>query len=676
LKRLFHRILLLIPALLAAGLLVAQRPGIIKDIGNRLPNAGNRGGGQPGGGDTLRRRDNNEDSITIRYYYLDSTRAFTFDSSIRDFTLRFPIPATHIYLGNTGTATRSLLFAPPARAGFDPGFHAFDVYKLTVEQARFYNTTRPYTELGYMLGARAEQMIDILHTQNIRPSFNASFRYRLINAPGVFKNQKTNHNNYLFTTWYQAPRKRYNNYFVLANNRLQASESGGIRNDQNYLDDPDFADDRFLIPAKIGGETQASRNPFNTILSTGNRYSEFTVFMRQQYDVGRKDSIVTDSTVIPLFYPRLRFEHNLRYGTYDYHFRDELADSTFYKDTYGITLRDRMDTLLLTDNWREITNDFSIYQFPDAKNLRQFIKAGIELQLLRGKFSGGDESLYNLMAHGEYRNRTRNAKWDMLGFGRLYINGYNAGDYHAYISLERSLGKRLGTLQAGFESINRSPSYIYNQQSSFYLDAPKDFGKENTTHLFARLRNDALRLRVGADYYLISNYLYLNGYYQLQQEGALFNVLRLSALRTFRLMKNLNWHAELYLQQKTGNAQVNFPALYTRNRVAYEGNFGFKNLNFSGGLEIRYHTPYNADNYSPVLGQFFYQDTVRISNLPDVHAFVHFRIKSFSAFARLENLNTARTLDGFGFTNNNLAAPDYPTPGMFLRFGIFWSFVN
>ena len=118
------------------------------------------------------------------------------------------------------------------------------------------------------------------------------------------------------------------------------------------------------------------------------------------------------------------------------------------------------------------------------------------------------------------------------------------------------------------------------------------------------------------------------------------------------------------------------PLVYTRNRFLYEGNLGFKNLNIAFGLEGRYHTPYKADNYSPVLGQFFYQDSVTINNLPDVHGLLHFRIRSFTAYVRAENLNTARIFGGFQFNNNNLAAPGYPTPGLNIRFGVFWSFVN
>ncbi|HEU4470807.1 MAG TPA: putative porin, partial [Flavisolibacter sp.] len=520
-----------------------------------------------------------------------------------------------------------------------------------------------------------------------RPYWNFSLGYRLINSPGVFRNQKTNHNNYVFTSWYQSPSKRYNNFFVILGNRLQTGENGGLRN-VNDLDSLVYAKDRFLIPTKIGGSPVPSRDFFTTSLSTGNRYREFNVMLRQQYDLGRKDSIVTDSTVIPLFYPRVRFEHSFTYGKYSYNFEDintvsgtirNVPDSQFYRDNYDIVFRPG-ESVWFRDSWKEITNDFSIYQFPDAKNLNQFIKLGASLQLLQGEFTRdsldvGSASLYNVMAHGEYRNRTKNRKWDMLAFGRLYLNGYNLGNYHAYGSLQRQVEK-IGSLQLGFENINRSPSFIYDQRSGFYLDAPKSFVNENTAHAFASLFLTKQGLRISGDYYLVSNYLYLRGYNELQQEGTIFNVLRINASKVFRIGRRWNLHSEVYIQQKTGGAQVNLPALYTRNRFMYEGNLGFPNLNIAFGVEARYHTPYKADNYSPVLGQFFYQDTTTISNLPDVHLFLHFRIRSFRAYVRAENINTARFLGGFQFNNNNLAAPDHPTPGAILRFGIQWSFVN
>lgn len=648
----------------------------------RLPGGGaGRGGGGGQSGDTLQRRDKMEDSITITYHYLDSTNNSVFDSTLSDFTIRFPIPATYVYLGNTGNAARSILFVPPLKAGWDPGFHAFDVYKWKLENVRFFNTTRPYSELGYVTGSKSQQIIELLHTQNIRPYWNIALQYRSISSPGVFKNQNTNHNNYLVSSWYQSPKKRYNNYAALVSNKLQSAENGGIKDD-SYLDDPLF-NERFLIPIKMGGDPEFGTDFFSNALNTGNRYKEFNFLMRQQYDLGRKDSIVTDSTVIPLFYPRLRFEHTFKTGRYKYSFLDlkdpgkrNTPDSIFYDSLYKYTMPDN-DSIQIRDNWRELSNDFSIYQFPDAKNLHQFVKLGIEYQLLKGEFDSGrvKESFHNFIGHGEYRNTTRNKKWDIEAFGRLWLNGFNAGDYHAYISLQRLLSKSIGSLQVGFENINRSPWFIYDSRSSFYFGDPKSFSKENTLHFFAVSRVPKLRLQLGADYFLISNYLYFSSYYQRQQEGALFNFLRINASKISKISKRWNLYSDIWVQQKTGSVALNTPLVYTRQRLAFEGIF-YKNLNLSTGLEVRYHTPYKADNYSPVVGQFFYQDTATINNLPEVTAFLHFRIRSFKGYLRAENLNTLQYDEKLGFTRNNFATPDYPYPGLVIRFGIYWSFVN
>lgn len=630
-----------------------------------------------GAGDSLQYRSKHEDSITISFRYLDSTRSYKLDSSILDFTRRFPIPATHIYLGNTGNAAKSLLFAPNFIAGFDAGFHAFDIYKWKLEQVRFFNTTRPYSELNYMLGSRVEQIIEILHTQNIRPNWNFSFGYRLINAPGFFKNQKTNHNNYLLTSRFQSKNLRYTNYLVLLGNKLQSSENGGIQDTADFMNDPDYKD-RFNIDTKLGGNDPFSSNFFSTKITTGNKYSLFTALLRQQYDFGKKDSIVTDSTVIPLFYPRLRFEHTLQLDQNKYNFLDYAADSLYYKKYYDTTLRKPKDTFLLAERWQMLSNDFSIYQFPDAKNLNQFIKLGVMLQTISGELSSGKKTFINTAGHAEYRNKTRNQLWDIEANGKLFFTGFNAGDYQAHISLQRLLGRKIGYIQLGFENTSRTPSFIFDNRSSFYLlHTIKNFKKENNTHLFASYFLPSFKFRLTGHYYLATNYTYFRNYKDPEQESALFNVLQIVLEKTIKIGKRWNWHVDIYFQQVIGNAPVNVPAIFTRNRIGYEGNLGFKNLDIAFGAEIKYRAPYKADGYSPVLGQFFYQDTLTVKNsLPDIAAYMHFRIRPFKAFVRAENLNTARNLDGFGFTRNNLVAPGYSLPGLQLRLGVYWSFVN
>ena len=116
------------------------------------------------------------------------------------------------------------------------------------------------------------------------------------------------------------------------------------------------------------------------------------------------------------------------------------------------------------DKWKELSNDFSLIQFPDPKNPLQFIKAGVTLQNLAGNYANSSDRFYNVIAHGEYRNRTRNRKWDMLLSGEFYAAGRNAGDYSAQAQLKTLLSKKLGFLELGFQNVNRTPSLIYQRK--------------------------------------------------------------------------------------------------------------------------------------------------------------------------------------------------------------------
>src|SRR6187401_3323715 len=133
-KKIFFSILFLTTVVLVYG----QRE-IIKQPGS--------GQGRPGqvaqkDSSGFQQRDDLKDSITISYRYMEALRRYTLDSSVNDFDKYFPVPASYQYLGNNGSASFPLIFTPNAKAGWDAGFHAFDVYRYTLEGTKFYKTTR------------------------------------------------------------------------------------------------------------------------------------------------------------------------------------------------------------------------------------------------------------------------------------------------------------------------------------------------------------------------------------------------------------------------------------------------------------------------------------------------------------------------------------------------------
>lgn len=692
-------LILLLVILLSAQLVHAQIPNILRNRpGNISPSTNTNVKGQTKKGDSLsfQHRDDLADSITISFRYPDSLKNDYLDSSINDFNKIYTVPADYVTLGNNGTAAFPVLFSPWLKAGWDAGFHAYDLYKYTLEDTRFFKTTRPFTQMTYLLASGKEQVIKILHTQNIRPNWNAGIEYRLISSPGFFQTQNSNDNSYRFFSNYQGKRKRYAAYFVLLGNKLNTSENGGIQND-SFLLDPNRKK-RFAVPVNLGGDVQQTFNVFSTTVNTGNLYGNFTALFRQSYDFGIKDSlIINDSTTDYLFYPKFRFQHTINYSTYTYKFKDNLSnsaaaggnDSTLFSQWYNLHLNAYAGlNFFLQDKWKSVSNDFSIKQFPETKNPLQFIEAGIRLENFSGFFSKSPTPLYpvqiypapavkkkfyNVVLHGEYRNKTKNKKWDALLKGEFYATGLNAADYSAYATLTRLLNAKLGNVQVSFQNVNRSPSYIFNGNSSFNLDSNSLTKKENITVISAAAINP--RFTIMARNISITNYTYFKNYYQTNQFNGLVNITQFTASTKSKITGHLNLYSDFIVQQTAGTTPVRVPLFFTRQRLSFEGNF-YKNLFLSTGFDVKYNTPYKANNYSPIMGHFFPQDTTTISNLPQLDIYFDFRIKSFTGVVKLENLNTVNFSHGFDFTNNSFAAPNYPIPGLIFRVGVQWNFVN
>ena len=268
----------------------------------------------------------------------------------------------------------------------------------------------------------------------------------------VFKSESGNHSNLRFNTYYQSPNKRYGIYLIALKNSLQSAENGGIVSDTFMTSKSGVYNSRFNIPVNLTTGSSFSNDLFNTALKTGTKYNQLKLLIRQQYDFGKKDSLVTDSTVIKLFYPRFRIEHTLQYNTYKYLFQNISPDSAFLDKNYHISGIGISDTIIFRDEWKEIVNDFSIYQFPDIRNQEQFLKLGAGLQnLSRKSIDTTSNELYNILLHAEYRNRTRNKNGYFLA---VISTGPNAR-ITVPISL-RGLSEKLGA----FCRIQRKPNPV------------------------------------------------------------------------------------------------------------------------------------------------------------------------------------------------------------------------
>jgi len=653
----------------------AQRPTQGRRSNQSIPGGGifNQGGGSSGPfKDSLLHRTGFEDSVTVIYHTIQNSEWKILDTTINDFLKRWPVTWQSLSAGNHGSAVVSQFFQPNLKAGWDHGFHAFDPYMTNIELVPLYSATRPFTQLNYILGSKTEQNIQALHTQNIRTDWNFSFRYNMINVPGVFKNQKNSHSNLVFTNRYLSKSKQYGLNLVLAADKIGASENGGLKDLSLLNEIPSFSD-RFNIPTNFGGAEFQQQNFLSSNIITGNRYRTSQLFLQQFINTGVVKNNPIDSSVTDNKKGYFRFEHQLNAARFQFLFEDPRVDTDNYQQFYALT--QVPDTFRIQDKWTSIKNTFNISRFFLGQQ-EKFLTAGIaheyfqlDTGLTRFTFSG-------LLISGAGQFKSQNKKWDIRVHALLYAAGYFAGNYELKGSLKKNNLKSGTFIQLGFEQVNRTPSFVFDRRSTFRRIAGSfnQLRNENTTCISFRFEKPVNQLYLEFRSVSMLNYAYFDGFNSAKQTTDLFNLFQLQTGRKFRLAGKWFIYSDLIMQQAAGNAPVNVPLLLTRNRIAFEGRF-FKNLKLSTGIELRYNTPFKASGYSPLTGQFFYQNDTIIRNRPDIAVYVNAGIKRMDLFLRVENLNTFQ-ISPSGFFRNNFATPLQPLPGLYARFGIFWRFVN
>lgn len=623
--------------------------------------------------DSLQRRDKNADSITIFFKYYNNNEIHKLDTSINDFFVHYPVPYTYFNLGNLGTASKSYIFNTNRVVGYDAGFHSFDPYLYTLEQTPLYQTTRPFTEFAYLLGGKGEQLVEIKHTQNKTQQLNFSFEYRFNNAPGNIKNQNANVNNMRITARYQSKRKRFESLWVMLSNKTASSENGGLVN-PNLLDSLAL-NDPYELDTRLGVSGASFRNPFNTKIATGTIYKQNTWVWKNTYDFGQKDSIVKDTIVTHLFYPRLRLQNEIKIISNEYSFGDVNPSATNYLQYFGSIVNNK-DTVKFTDSWNVLNNEFSIISYPDKRNSNQFLQLGSGYAQMTLHMPGQKTwNNYNLYGFAVYKNKTKNQLWDLLASGKLYLNGYHAGDYDAQASLSRTLSKKGAFVQLSFQNVNRTPSLNAMGFTQFPINKLNTINKENATILDGAIGNKKLGWEAAVNYQMVQNYTYFSTGFQPKVYGNFMSYLRGQIEHKTKLSQHWNWYNQITLQVLDPNAPVHVPLLLTRQRIAFEGNF-YKNLELSTGMELIYHTQYKVDAYMPFTSQFYYQNAYTTQNRPTANAFLHFMIKRFKGYIRLENLNTLLPTSKPLGTSFNFTAQNYPTTGMWFRVGIWWNFIN
>lgn len=631
--------------------------------------------------DSLRKREeSSKDSVVFNSKYIryttykltkDSIQTIPIDTGLTGIQNFSPIvqPKTpRIGTGLVGLASRPLLFEPVKTIGFDPGFHALDIYAMTHDDIKFYRARTPFTSLTYISGSDKEQMLKIIHSQNVKPNWNIGANFNRIGANGDYSNQRGDDLNGAFFTWFQSRNKRYTLWFDAIFNTLKAKENGSVVKTFIFED---------------SSATLVDKKAESVRLTTARQlFRKNTFMLKQSYFVGRIDS--TGNVGTQNILPTNKITHTLVYNRNSYSFKKDEVD------TYHVLPKNAVDSIFTNDSTsvKHLQNEFVYSFFLRAKG-SSFIKNELKIN------AGIRHDVYNYKQQGIYRDTTDFYRYTSsfqnltllgsLGYrfsNRADLNvdvqqifqGEHAGDFLYEAKSNVLLSNSVGRIILGAYVQNKSPEEIYiNYYGNHYnWDFRKDFDRTKTVNLSFNYLNNKFNIDASANYYLITNYLYFIqngdvGILPAQETGAI-------SLIKFTLGKQFNYrtfHLDAYVvYQKTDQADIlRTPSLYTFNSLYKEQTF-FKALKTQIGFDIRYNSTYSAYSYSPAASQFYNGPAVRLGSKPVIDVWIKAGLRRANLLLKYDYANQGLFNNGFYTTNR------YPMPDRLLKFGVIWNFYD
>ncbi|WP_432713962.1 putative porin [Pedobacter sp.] len=626
--------------------------------------------------DSLRQKlDGGEDSVVftskfVRYTTLkltkDSIQTFPLDTSLRNFQNYSPISQPRrptIGTGNLGLAAKALLFEPRKSIGFDAGFHSLDAYAMTHDDVMYYQARTPFSNLYYMGAGQTEQMFRVSHSQNIKKNFSIGAFYDRIGANGLYANQRGDHLNGGFASWYQSTNKRYNIWVNGIFNTLKAQENGGLFDEAN----------------NAGG--QVTKDAMVVNLRTAKQISRKNfMLIKQSYFIGRIDTVPQE--VMKKVLPTNKVSYTLAYNNESFSFLKNESDD------FSILPEGMIDLSFTHDstNVKHLQNEF-LYSFFLRGKSKSFIKNELKVDV------GIRHDYYKYLQLAQYADFTdyynytstfqNSTLLGALGYRfsnrvNLDVNvqqifqGRQIGDFLYEATSNLMLSKNAGRVVLGAYIQNKSPEEIYNRYFGNHYNWRNDFNKTKTVNFSFNYLNDQYKLEAGAQYFLINDHLYFG------QEGTVgIKPLQASSINLLKItlgkkLKFGKFNLDSYVvYQKTDNENIlRTPEFYTFNSFYLNQTF-FKFLNTDIGFDVKYNTAYLSYAYSPAASQFYIPDTpLKLKTEPVVDVWVRVSLRKANLFVK------------YDYANQGLLAKDYSTvqgylmPERMLKFGVSWNFYD
>lgn len=615
--------------------------------------------------------DSTKNVIPKKVATLDMYRIITLerDTTYIDTSLTIQKEYSHNYLrkdnfgllpfANDGQTYNTLQYS---LTNFSPypefGFKAKHFNFLEANQIKYASVATPVTELYFKTTQMKGQSVDSFVTLNTSENLNFSLAYRGLRSEGKYINQMSSTGNFRFTLSYNSKNKRYfaNTHYTYQD--ILNEENGGITTVEDFeSENIDYKNRQrlevYLTDAKsfLKGKRIFLDHSFRINPTKGAN----NLYIAHQFNYENKFFEFNQATVTSSANGRTVY----RFG--DSYKSSGINDQTHYNKMYNrVGLAYENTTLgkfqFFVDDFRSNYYYNQILIF-DTKTVPSSLSQNIN----------------NVGGQYQYRKN----KWNGTFLYSRSITNQSLSNLDAKLQYDINEDNQL-TFQ--YQNINKLPNNNYNLYQSSYVayNWSNDFKNEKINSLIANATtpwiNASFQFSVLNDHLYFADVstptqaLSMTQIVAPAQYDGTINYLSVKVGKEFKFGKFALDNTLLYQKTSQQESILNVPEIVTRNTIYFTNYFFKKALYLQTGIVFNYFTKYYANDYNPVIGEFFVQKEKEIGNFPNLDFFVNARIQRTRIYFKAEHFNSSLT------GNNFYASPNNPYRDFTIRFGLVWNF--
>jgi hypothetical protein len=536
------------------------------------------------------------------------------------------------------------------------GFKGKHFNFLEANQIRYSSVATPVTELFFRSTLGRGHSVDSFFAVNLLPNLNFTIAYKGLRSEGKYINQFTSTGSFRFTMSYNTTGKRY---FINAHFTGQDAlneENGGI----TAVEDFESEDDRYT-----------NRERLQVFLTDAESFLKAKrIFADQSFRINPTQGANNLYVMHQLNYENKFFEYSQptllsAVGTQSVNRFGEaimisgLKDQTHYNKMYNKAAVKYENTTL--GEFQFFIDDFRSNFYYDRILIRDNGVIPSSLSRNINSFGGQYEYQKNKW-HGKFL-LSRSITNQSLSNLDAKLN-YDLNDDFQFVF--------------GYQNLNKLPNDNYNLFQSNYVgyNWSNNFKNEKINVVSGEAITPwfeaSLQLSALTDHLYFENTA-TEEFQQIvtpNQYGGTIKYVSLKLNKEITFGKFALNNTVLYQKADQQQDILNVPELVTRNTIYFTSYFFSKALFLQTGITLNYFTNYFANDYNPVIGEFFIQNKKEIGNYPNLDFFINAKIQRTRIYLKAEHFNAAYT------GNNYYSAPNNPYRDMTIRFGLIWNFFN